>query len=115
VCGFLLSPSASAQTINGSISGLVKDANGAAVAGETVTANSAGSGFSRDATTNEEGLYRISSLAIGSYSVKIEKSGFGSVSEMTQVSSGADTTVNFKLTAGSLSAQVEVTDTGAIL
>jgi outer membrane receptor protein involved in Fe transport len=115
VCGFLLSPSASAQTINGSISGLVTDANGAAVAGATVTATNTGNNQSRDAVTNEEGLYRISSLAIGNYTVKIEKSGFGSVSEVTQVSSGADTTINFKLSAGSLSAQVEVTDTGAVL
>jgi outer membrane receptor protein involved in Fe transport len=115
VCGFLLSPSATAQTINGSISGLVTDANGAAVAGAMVTATSMENGQKRDATTNEEGLYRISSLGIGSYSVKIEKSGFGSVSETTQVSSGADTTINFKLSAGSLTAQVEVTDTGAVL
>ena len=115
VCGFLLSPSATAQTINGSISGLVTDANGAAVAGAMVTATHVETGQSRDATTNEEGLYRISSLGIGSYSVKIEKSGFGSVSEVTQVSSGADTTINFKLSAGALTAQVEVTDTGAVL
>jgi hypothetical protein len=115
VCGFLLSPSATAQTINGSISGVVTDANGAAVAGAMVTATHVETGQSRDATTNEEGLYRISSLGIGSYSVKIEKSGFGSVTESTMVSSGADTTINFKLSAGALTAQVEVTDTGAIL
>ncbi len=114
-CSFLLSPSATAQTINGSISGVVTDANGAAVAGAMVTATQVGTGQSRDATTNEEGLYRISSLGIGGYSVKIEKAGFGSVSETTQVSSGADTTVNFKLSAGAVTAQVEVTDTGAIL
>ena len=115
VCVFLLSLSATAQTINGSISGLVTDANGAAVAGATITATNNQNGQSRDATTNEEGLYRISSLAIGTYSVKIEKSGFGAVTEQTQVSSGADTAINFKLSAGSLSAQVEVTDTGAVL
>lgn len=115
VCGFFLSPSATAQTINGSISGLVTDANGAAVTGALVTATNTETGQSRVATTNEEGLYRISSLGIGSYSVKIEKEGFGSVSETTQVSSGTDTTINFKLSAGSLTAQVEVTDTGAVL
>lgn len=115
VCGFLLSASATAQTINGSISGLVTDANGAAVAGATVTATNTETGQMRDATTNEEGLYRISSLAIGSYSVKIEKSGFGIVTEETRVSSGADTAINVKLSAGSVSAQVEVTDAGAVL
>jgi outer membrane receptor protein involved in Fe transport len=115
VCGFLFLPSATAQTINGSISGLVTDANGAAIAGATVTATNTGNGQSRDVTTNEEGLYRISSLAIGSYSVKIEKSGFGSVTEDTRVSAGADTAVNFKLSAGAVTAQVQVTDTGAML
>jgi hypothetical protein len=115
VCGFLLSPSATAQTINGSISGVVTDTNGAAIAGATVTATNAGNGQSRDAITNDEGLYRISSLAIGTYSVKIEKSGFGAATEETRVSAGANTEVNFKLSAGTLQAQVQVTDTGAIL
>jgi hypothetical protein len=116
VFGFLIAlPAATAQTINGSISGLVTDTNDAAVAGATITATNTETGQSRDTVTNDEGLYRIASLGIGSYSIKVDKTGFGSAAENTKVSSGADTAVNFKLSAGPVTAQVVVSDTGAVL
>ncbi len=115
VFGLLLAVPATAQTINGSISGTVTDANGAAVAGATVTATNTENGQTRDTTTDSEGLFRLSSLGIGGYTVKVDKSGFGSGTENTKVSSGADTALTFKLSAGAVTAQVEVSDTGAVL
>jgi len=115
LCVFFLSTFVAAQTINGTISGVVTDSAGAAVAGATVTATNKDTGQSRDAITNDEGLYRIGSLAVGNYSVKVEKSGFGIVTEETNVSSGSDTSVNAKLSVGGLTAQVTVSDAGALL
>ncbi|MGH9969356.1 MAG: carboxypeptidase-like regulatory domain-containing protein [Pyrinomonadaceae bacterium] len=115
LCGLLFSGPVTAQTINGSISGQIVDANGAAVAGANVTVTNAETGQSRGTMSNDEGLYRVSSLAIGPYTIKVEKSGFGSAAEDTRVSSGVDTAINFKLSAGTLTAQVEVSDTGAVL
>ena len=116
VCSFFLAVSASGQTINGSISGQVTDQNGASIGGAMVTATSTETGQSRDAVTNEEGLFRISSLAVGSYTLKVEKSGFSSVSQNAKVSSGADTSVNFKLPTGPVTAEVQVSsDTAAVL
>jgi outer membrane receptor protein involved in Fe transport len=115
LCGFVTLPPAFAQSINGSISGVVSDERGDAVAGATVTVSNVDTGVTRDDTTNDEGLYRISGLPVGFYSVKVERSGFGSGEERSNVSSGVDTTVNFKLGAGQIKAQVEVSDSGALL
>jgi hypothetical protein len=115
LCVFFLPGRTTAQTINGTISGVVTDANGAAVAGATVTATNKDTGQTRDAVTNDEGLYRIGSLAVGTYTVKVDKGGFGTVSEETSVSAGSDTAVNAKLSAGSVTAQVTVSDASALL
>ncbi|HKO97194.1 MAG TPA: TonB-dependent receptor [Pyrinomonadaceae bacterium] len=115
MCGLFLSVPTFAQTINGSITGQVTDANGAAVAGATVTVKNLENGLNRDVVTDDEGLYRIGSLPGGPYEVKVEKSGFGSAIENTRISTGADTAVNFKLSAGPVTAEVQVSDTGALL
>jgi Carboxypeptidase regulatory-like domain/TonB dependent receptor/TonB-dependent Receptor Plug Domain len=115
LCGFVTLPPVFAQSINGSISGVVSDERGDAVAGATVTVSNVDTGATRNDATNDEGLYRISGLPVGFYSVKVEHSGFGGSEERTNVSSGTDTTVNFKLGAGPIKAQVEVSDSGALL
>jgi len=115
MCGFFLSSAVTAQTINGSVSGVVTDTNGAAVPGAMVTATNTENGLSRDTTTDDEGIYRLASLPGGMYIVKVSKTGFAAVEESTRVSAGADTGVNFKMSAGQVTAQVEVSDTGALI
>lgn len=112
---FVAVPPTPAQSINGSISGTVSDERGDAVAAATVAITNVDTGISRETTTNEEGNYRVSALPVGSYTVKVEKSGFGMGEDRTNVSSGTDTSVNFKLGAGPVSATVEVTDSGTVL
>jgi len=67
---------AAAQDITGSIVGFVKDPQGAAVPGATVTVKDQAKGVVRTVTTNEEGSYSAPLLLIGRYSVTIEASGF---------------------------------------
>lgn len=114
-CCFLVSITVTAQTINGTISGLVTDTQGAAVGGAAVTVTNRDTGQTRDTVTNDEGLYRVGSLPVGNYSVKVDKTGFGAVTEETNVSSGADTAVNVRLSVGGVTAQVTVSDTGSVL
>jgi iron complex outermembrane receptor protein len=57
------------QTPAGRLTGTVRDAQGAPVAGARVTVTSASSGLSRSATTAADGTYTVSGLAPGSYSV----------------------------------------------
>jgi hypothetical protein len=71
--------SAEAQT-TGSLRGLVTDASEAVVPGATVTITSpALIGGSRDATTNEVGIYRFPSLPVGTYEVVVTMQGFTQV------------------------------------
>jgi hypothetical protein len=72
VCFALFAGSSFAQTTTtGSIEGVVTDSTGAAVPGVTVTATRQG-GRTTSATTNEEGLFRISNVEPGIYTVSIE-------------------------------------------
>jgi hypothetical protein len=59
------------------VEGQVTDSNGALIAGANVTAIAVEKGFSRSATTNEDGDYTLLSLLPGIYDIKIEKVGFG--------------------------------------
>ncbi len=116
LCGYLFASPASAQTIYGSISGVVTDQTGAIVPGATVRATHLETGISREVTTNEEGIYRIGGLTIGAYSVKVEKAGFQpQLNERVEVSVAIDSTANFKLGAAAVQEVVTVTETAALL
>ena len=65
-----------AQEVTASIIGTVTDPSGAAVPGATVTATSQERGQTYKVETNDAGLYRIAQLPVGSYDLKVEKSGF---------------------------------------
>ena len=65
-----------AQTITATITGEVKDPNGAIVPGATVTATSVETGLSKSAQTNDDGRYTITFLQPGEYNITIEQAGF---------------------------------------
>jgi hypothetical protein len=65
----------------GSITGRVSDPAGASVAGAQVTATHEGTGFSRTATTDAEGLYVIPSLQPAMYTLTVEAKGFSTLKE----------------------------------
>ena len=64
------------QEVTASITGTITDPSGAAVPGATVTATSQERGLTYNAETNDSGLYRIAQLPVGTYALKVEKSGF---------------------------------------
>jgi len=66
-----------AQEITGVISGTVKDSNGAAVAGATVTLSDADKQVVvRTVTTNENGEYTAPNLLVGFYDISVEAPNF---------------------------------------
>jgi len=67
---------ASAQTLYGSVVGTVTDSSGAVIPAATVTATNVATSEERTVTTNESGVYSLSTLAAGSYVVHITKSGY---------------------------------------
>jgi hypothetical protein len=73
LCGSQLSH---AQTITGTISGSVTDASGAVIPNATITATQQSTNVSTRVTSNQDGLYTLQFLRIGSYKLAIEAPGF---------------------------------------
>ena len=71
-----LHTSARGQTYQGSLTGTVTDPSGGVILGVQVTAVEQATGFSRSATTGEDGSYSIVLLPPGSYKVTAEKEDF---------------------------------------
>lgn len=71
--------SAFAQSNKGTIVGTVKDPNGALITGSKVTAVHTATGDSREATSDDNGIYTIPNLDPGKYRVSAEATGFQSV------------------------------------
>jgi hypothetical protein len=58
------------------ITGTVTDPSGAVVPGAKVTMTNGATGGASNTVSNSSGLYRISNLAIGSYTLRVEAKGF---------------------------------------
>jgi hypothetical protein len=69
------SPAVSAQA-DSSISGAVSDSTGGAVAGAAISIRNLETGVERVVSTDDTGRFHASSLAVGSYEIKVEKAGF---------------------------------------
>lgn len=92
----------------GTIGGTVTDAAGAAVPGATITVT--GPQVQRTATSNDSGVFRVENLEPGTYTVRVEQTGFKSaVANNVTVNVGREATLNLKLETGEISATVDVT------
>ena len=74
---FVLAATCSAQ--DGAITGKVTDSSGAALPGVSLTLSSASVMGVRNVVTDEQGGYRFGLLPPGTYTVKLELSGFATV------------------------------------
>ena len=61
------------------VGGMIVDASGAVVSGASITAQNTETGVSRDAASNDAGLFRFSNLPPGPYTINIEKRGFQTI------------------------------------
>ena len=107
----LVSAFAFGQTaINGTIRGHATDASGSAIAAAKVTAINAGTGFERDVESNEDGLFVLPNLPLGSYTLSIQKSGFNTDKHTGIVlDAGMEAVIDAQLKVGSVETTVEVT------
>src|SRR6476620_2846660 len=76
ICSVLLLSTLSFAQYRASLQGTVTDAQGGVVPGATVTLTSRETNFVKTATTSQSGVYSISGLAPGSYSLSVEAQGF---------------------------------------
>ena len=65
-----------AQTPTSTVSGIVKDSEGAVVQGATIEVTSAAQGTTRESVTNSDGSYSIPNLTPGMYSAEVGSKGF---------------------------------------
>src|ERR1041384_1642344 len=94
----------------GMIGGTVTDTTGAAVPGAKVLVT--GQTGERTGTTNDGGVFRIENLEPGTYSVRVEQTGFkAAVANNITVNVGKESTLNMKLEPGEITATVDVTTT----
>jgi len=94
----------------GSIAGRISDPGGASVANAKVTALQIGTGFSRTALSDQEGLFVIPSLQPATYNLSVEANGFSTSRESGIVLLADQTlTVNFGLKLGMTTEVVTVT------
>jgi len=104
----LLTTLAFGQAEAGSISGTVRDASGAVIAGATVTAKSTATGAERSAQTGNIGQYNVPGLTPGTYDVTITSGSFAPYKVRTEVTVGGVSTVDAQMTVGKESTTVEV-------
>ncbi|HEU5342025.1 TonB-dependent receptor [Edaphobacter sp.] len=100
---------APSQTITGSINGTVTDPSGAVVPNAKVTATNVNTGVVTTTTTNNDGLYNIRFLQIGSYKVTVESAGFASAALGPFVlETGQNAKIDAKLVLASQTQNVQV-------
>ena len=118
-CLFIaLVPSAAfAQSAStGTVTGLVKDSTGAAVAGAAVTLTDKMTNESRTTNANDNGTYFFANVVPSTYTVTIKKDGFRVAQFSNQVVTvGSALTLNATMEVGSATQVIEVTTTGAEL
>jgi outer membrane receptor protein involved in Fe transport len=111
-CGtviLLLAMVAAQAQFKATVQGSVKDANGAAVPGVTITLTSKETNKSQQVQSSDEGFYRVSGLAPGIYSIIAEKQGFKKeVLEKVTVKGEETQGVDLTLSTGEVSESVTV-------
>jgi hypothetical protein len=111
-----LACSAWGQQVTAAFTGKVTDSTGASVTGAKITATDADRGTQWTSVTNNDGVFNIPRVPIGTYNVKVELQGFQTATqshialEMNQVAR-----LDFQLQVGSLSQSVEVTASEPLL
>src|SRR5215813_10086888 len=101
---------ASAQTVNSTVTGVVRDTAGAVIPGAKVTLTDAATKLSVNTTTNSEGFYLFNDVRSGYYTVAAEAAGFKK-SEVrdVKVDVSAPATVNVNLETGQIAEVVTTT------
>jgi hypothetical protein len=101
-----------AQSLFGTLTGIVSDPSGAVVPNATVKLVDEQSGSTRETVTNAEGYYSLTSVAVGNFAYKlvVEASGFSTYQAAgLAILGGEKRNVNVELKVGSTAQTIEVT------
>ena len=102
-------PVADAQTITGTITGIVRDASGGVLPGTTITMTHVGTGRVESTVSDTEGRYASGPLSIGDYRVEASLPGFKSAVQSAVTLTISDVArVDFTLEVGTVAESIEV-------
>ncbi|CAN5513641.1 hypothetical protein BH10ACI4_BH10ACI4_38370 [soil metagenome] len=107
---------AQSQSINGTIRGRAADATGASLPGASISVTNTDVGYAKTVTTDDDGLFVLLNLPLGTYKISVTKPGFSSVDYQSIVlNAGKELTLDPTLKVGGTTTEVEVTtETGGI-
>ncbi len=106
---FVSGASAFGQVDQGSITGVVKDATGAAVPDAAVTLKNTDQGITLTTKATSTGNYTFSPVRIGNYQITVTAPGFATTTqEALSVAVGQELQVNVSLQAGAASQEITV-------
>lgn len=111
----IVSIQASAQAATATINGVVKDNSGAVIPGALVTALNSQTNLTQTSQTNASGVYIVSPLPPGPYTVSVAHDGFVNEIAKTVLSIDQNATLDFTLRVGSQAQTVTVTSGNALL
>lgn len=100
---------AAAAQSTGSISGSVKDSNGATISGATVVALNVSNSQRVTVVSDAKGSYKFLNLGAGTYRVIANSQGFAESAQTVSLDSNGQVTQDFSLSLGSLREVVTVT------
>ncbi len=114
IAALILSQSASmavGQTTRATILGTVTDEKGELVPNAKVTAKNVDTNITRETTSDDSGLYRISELPPGRYEVRIEAPGFAPEARGgIDLTVGREAVIDVSLKVGSVEGEVTIQD-----
>jgi hypothetical protein len=112
----LLHPTLDAQTSRGTVTGLVTDAQRAAIPGVKVDLTGLGTNVTRSTQTNESGIYRFDAVDPGDYKLTVQATGFRTSSvPQFPVSAAQVATQDATLEIGDVQQVVEVSSSAIAL
>jgi hypothetical protein len=104
-----------AQTDTARVTGTVVDQTGAAVPGATITITNLDNNAVTTVTSGASGDFSASALPVGTYKAEVKAAGFGAIVQNFKLDVSEVQAINFKLSVGSESVSVEVTDAAPIV
>src|SRR4029077_16633576 len=113
VCG---ASTAWAQDVTATITGTITDPSGAPLVGATVTAHDTDRGTNWSSVTNQDGIYNIIRIPVGTYALKVEAKGFqtAAVSAFTLVLNQT-ARIDVQMRMGAVTETVEVSSETPLL
>jgi hypothetical protein len=112
----LISYTANAQTVTGTLDGHIQDPAGAVVPRVSVTAKNTQTGLERTTTSNEAGYFQMPFMPLGIYEVTAQLKGFTTViAKNIQVTLNKTTTVTLTLKLSAVQESITVTDVAPLI